>query len=399
MRKLVFSMLFLSIAQSLFAQKDLGTPYPKQLENMSRYYLDLGKGNVLLIGSSLEQLKQYQNIDSVLTLFLKDYAAVKPTFKSETSSKTLRYAPYSNGKHLLEATEHLAPKERYQFSLSDDPIQIKTLQDTLLIVRRPHKGEGVPPYFETYAPNISFETYFYFILNNLNDVQELVLSGMANAKIKQALSDAALYKNHDISQSKYKFVYFSNRSAVSPEVQIQTSVDSAYANKVNTFTANRRFFRVQKHYSPFLALHPSVGVGIVQGQISPNIQYDMAFVPSKYHNVGYTLGWRRMYFVNRDSQTDRFQTQHGGFVQVGLTFYDFRRPSNVSRRYEVNTDQVIGGIYFGFLASQRGDYFRPNTMNLSATLVAKGFVKIQPEVYFTQFFKNATPGLRIQFGF
>jgi hypothetical protein len=156
---------------------------------------------------------------------------------------------------------------------------------------------------------------------------------------------------------------------------------------------------VQKHYSPFLALHPSVGVGIVQGQISPNIQYDMAFVPSKYHNVGYTLGWRRMYFVNRDPQTDRFQTQHGGFVQVGLTFYDFRRPSNVSRRYEVNTDQVIGGIYLGFLASQRGDYFRPNTMNLSATLVAKGFVKIQPEVYFTQFFKNATPGLRIQFGF
>ena len=112
-------------------------------------------------------------------------------------------------------------------------------------------------------------------------------------------------------------------------------------------------------------------------------------------NVGYTLGWRTLFFTYQDAQTGRLRTNSNGVLQVGFTFYDFKKTNPM----RVDTDHVLFGIYLGRVVSRSGDVFEKNTWNLSMTVAARGIVKIQPEVYFNGFFKNAMPGLRVQVGF
>jgi len=371
MKTIITAMLSVSILSHAFAQ-DLPGVAPFMIEKHSCYNFEFESGNKLVVyARTVHGLQQFQNIDSTLALFLKDYKAIKPSLEENTNGRTAIYKPLKDGQYQLDLTEHKPTKQRFQFRpQSSEPLLLKTVQDTLLIIQNYLK----PVVTKSATATLNERVYFYFIINSLDDVESLIKSGTANAHIKKALEDVTKYKGHDLNNEKMKFRYAQ-----------EGSIDESFKG-------------VQLIRGDFLAIHQTFGVGVFQNQLVPNSQTEFSFVPNKYQNKGYTLGWRSMFWTGRDEQTGRLRTNSNGVLQAGITFYDWNM--NTNKLHRINTNHVLFGIYLGRVMTRNGDIFERNTWNLSMTVAAKGIVKIQPEVYFNGFFsRNVMPGLRVQVGF
>lgn len=359
MKTFITTMLAVGILSHAFAQNIPGTK-PWVLEKHSRYQFDLEKGNKLVVyAPNVRSLQQFQNIDSTLALFIRDFKKIKTGLEETTNARTVIYKPLSNGQYQLDLKEHTSSQQRFQLRpQSPEPLLLKTSQDTLLIVQN---AKSVV---------INESVYFCFVLNNLEDAEGLVETSTANAHIRKALEDVKKYMGHDLTDERFSFEY------------------------TDTPLSGRMFRKVQNKKEDFIAVHPSFGVGVFRNELVPNSQVDFTFVPNKYKMIGYTLGWRSMFFTERNDQTRRFTTHSNGFVQVGVTLYDFRRPS--SKR--INTEKVLFGAYLGHSVTRNGSIFDKNTWNFSMTVTTYGMFKIQPEIYFNGFFKSVQPGLRLQIG-
>ncbi|MFN8344440.1 MAG: hypothetical protein U0X91_05530 [Spirosomataceae bacterium] len=367
MKKIILLVLFVSIFSYAFAQQLPGT-LPNAVERHSKYSFELEQGNKLIAYARLVQdLEKFQNIDTILAAFVKDYALLKASLPESVNAKVVVYKPLSNGQFQLDLSEHPAPKQRFQFKTNgSEPLLIKTVQDTLLIVQSFLK----PVSTKSGTAHLNEQVYFCLVLNDLSDVETILKKGGLTPKVVQAVQKAYQYPNHNLKSGRYKFTYQQSPtvSGTIPDVMPVTE--------------------------DFLAIHPSVGVGVMRNQFVPNIMVDFTVVPNRYGMVGYTLGWRSLFFTDRSDVTGRLGAQTNSFLHAGITLYDFRRPQSD----RINTDHVLFGIYLGQSVTRSGSVFDKNTWNLSATVMAKGMLKIQPEVYFNGFFKNVMPGLRLQIG-
>lgn len=360
-------MLSVSILSHAFAQQLPGL-LPNALNHHSKYSFDLGQENKLLVyARTVQDLQKFENIDSVLAHFAKDYNVLKTSLPESVNSRTVIYRTLPNEQYQLDLTEHTNPKQRFQFKTNGgEPLLLKTVQDTLLIIHTFLKP------METKSGQVTLNEHVYFclIVNNLENIEKMVKNAGFNVYIQQAIEATKQYPHHDLTSGKFKFNYGQSSTAPQSFVTVTTGKED------------------------FLAIHPSIGLGVFQNQLVPNVQADFSFVPNKYKNVGYTIGWRSMFFNERNDLTQRASIHSNSFVHAGITFYDFRRPKNGA----VNTDHILFGAYLGRSVLRNGNVFDKNTWNFSMTITTKGMFKVQPEIYFNGFFKSVTPGLRLQIG-
>jgi hypothetical protein len=368
MKSIFMTMLCVSIFGHAFAQNQSETLKIVR-ERFSRYQFDFEQGNKLTIyARKVRTVQQFQNLDSTLSKFAKDYAALKPSLSDNTNSRSVTYKQLPNGQHQLDLVEHPAPKQRFYFSnTTKEPLLIKTVQDTLLLIINELPTKDAEANQQPWNESLVFQ----FLLNSLDNVDNLLETKAVSTKITEALQRVGAYSGHDLMSEKFKFWYNENPKN------------------------GRQFVNVGTYNSNFLALHPTVGIGVLRNQLVPNFQLDASFVLDKSSRVGYTVGWRSMYFTERNDLTQRLTTQRSGFLQAGLTFYDFRNP----QLKRGTTEQVLFGVYLGRLMTGQNSVFEKNTWNLSMTVATKGLFKIQPEIYFDGFFKNVMPSLRVQIGF
>ncbi len=361
-------MLCVSILSHAFAQQLPGV-LPGALDRHSKYSFDLGQGNKMLAyARTVQDLQKFQNIDSVLMLFAKEYREIKGALAENTSSRIATYKLLDNNQHQLDITEQASAKQRFQFRVGgSEPLLIKDVQDTLLIIHTFLK----PVKTKSGSVQLNEHLYFCLVMNRLDDIEALVQKGIANAKIRQSLQDVAKYPHHNLQKAGFRY-------------------DLIYAPDSDTPS----FKTVETQNADFIAIHPSVGLGAFRNQLVPNFQADFSFVPSRYGLIGYTLGWRSLFFTERNDITQRLGAQTNSFVHAGITIYDFRRTQ--SKR--INPNHILFGIYLGHSVMRRVDIFDKNTWNLSMTVATKGMFKIQPEIYFNGFFKNVMPGFRVQIG-
>lgn len=372
MKTFITTMLAAGILSHAFAQNLPGTK-PWVLEKHSRYQFEFEKGNKLVVyAPNVRSLQQFQNIDSTLALFVRDFKKIKTGLEETTNARTVIYKPLSDGQYQLDLKEYTSAQQRFQLRPQNaEPLLLKTSQDTLLIVQ----NATAPIQIKVGNPNakslvVNESVYFCFVLNNLDDAEWLVETSTANAHLRKALEDVKKYTGHDLTDERFSFEY------------------------TDTPLSGRLFSKVKNKKEDFIAIHPSFGVGVFRNELVPNSQVDFTFVPNKYKTIGYTLGWRSMFFTERNDQTRRFRTYSNGFVHLGVTFYDFRRPSSK----HINTEKVLFGAYLGHSVTRNGPIFDNNTWNFSMTVMTYGMFKIQPEIYFNGFFKSVQPSLRLQIG-
>ncbi len=394
MKKLFLMMLGTGITQLSFAQ--IRPNFPQNLvdmSNYSRYAFDLPKkGKLFIAARRPEFLEQFKNIDSVLVAFSKDYETLKPALEASTNTQTATYTILPDGKHQLDLKTYPTNENRYLFNGNYEPLAVKYTQDTLIIVRNAANGnlpQEPPKGLEFLNGSM---VYFYFLVNNLDDISALAKNENINAKIEQALADVKNETNHKHFSEKVRFNYMESLKFQSPK-------DSVRALKSGI--VNAKFWNTQFYRGDFLAVHQYLGLGYLGNQWAMSFEQDLSFVPSRYHSVGYTYGWRQIYSSTPNLVDGGFKTTIDQFMHIGLTFYDFKRGKTMP---EVDRGHILGGFYVGYLTSGyykggRNSIFNSNTFSLHAIFSIKGIVKVEPELYFTGFFKNAFPGLRVQVGF
>jgi hypothetical protein len=215
------------------------------------------------------------------------------------------------------------------------------------------------------------ELYVYLVLNDLTEGGVGLESARYNEMIGKALDNLYAYAKKNLRSEKYRVEYLGEPNRI----------------KVSTTPNLRR---------PFMAFHQTFGLGILGHTIVPNFQTELALIPHRSSIIGYTLGWRSMYWTSSGDSSNTWRTHRNGVLQAGITLYNLTSPE-ISK---TNTTSPIWGVYLGRVVQHDGTFFEQNTWNLSMTIASKGFVKVQPEVYFDGFFKrNVRPGIRIQMGF
>lgn len=342
--------LLIGLAGATYAQNS-GSILSKKVnreafQGQSHIEIDLGQRNTLLLGfDNFAHVRAHQNLDSTLRLFMTDYQKVADTTRELTEAFHAHFR-IGDTDRTLDLRTYPQRTASFLFKEGDEPIQLKTKQDTLHI---------------SWREADSFHAYF--LINNLADLNRMLQQGGVNAKVQKAIQSVETYNKHTYSLANPKIAFdLVQRDGQEPEV-------------INPGLAKR----------PVLVISPNIGVGLIKTQWTPSLAVDFAFVPNQYRRIGYSVGYLSNFSFDNSSRTD--------FVNVGLTF--FRPESNK----QINSyNRVLGGIYLGASVYSKNRFGGPATFRLSGTVYHRSLFKVHPELYVKGAFKSIYPGLRLSIG-
>ena len=363
-------MLTISITLNLCAQsnsEDKAFGVPDDIIMNRRFYVNLAKGNKLEIEvTDITDLGRIANIDSLLQLFIKDITPLKDSLNDPLTSKRIDYITDAQGRKKVRLRQFKPKGEN--FLVSDDGlVSLKIEQDTINII-------GIITNPPKPSQKISLtKPRYYHILFYLNNIGELAgyMNGTLTAKIKTI---------QDNVNTKWPLIL---------------GTGSHYLAKDKSISADK-----PKGFTP-------TGTGdMIVGFITVNVQnYKHYFVPS--FSVGTKLVltnrdrtfkwepglfWEPHFLFGRDS-SGKLKTYRNDFLtltygQGGVTDHDLRKDFSFSAVFS-----------FGYLINKKGDFFKKNTFRFGAGKLKLLKTIIEPSIYFDNFFKGVTPGIRISQAF
>ncbi len=359
----LIAVLLLSIVGLAMSQSNsprLTEPGAKRkFIGLSHIEVDLGQRNTLLVGfDRYAQVKARQNIDSVLRLFVADYRKAADSTQSQAQAT---YALLRLGDTDRSLAIRYTPQQTTSFLFRDggEPLQVKTRQDTLQIVWTSTASSELPTDFSV-----------YLFVNSFADLDRMLREGGVNQKLQQALESVTQYKGHDLTSPKMAF------------------------NMVQDNANKATFLQPGLAKSPFISIQPGIGVGLIRNQWVPSLNLDLQFIPSRFHRVGYSIGYTANFFFGQSATDGGLQTFRNDFLNVGVAFYGYNKDGRTAA-----FGRQIASFYVGVPVHRRGAYFDSNTIRLGGTVYQSGLFKVQPEIYMNGFFKRVYPGLRGVVGF
>ena len=364
-------MLFTSITASLCAQtnnkSDKTFEVPENIIINRRFYIDLDKGNKLQIElTDITDLDKVANIDSLLQIFLKDIAPLKDSISDPLTSKRIDYVTDANGRKKIRF-QQFQPKGA-SFLLSEGELaSLRTEQDTIniigIIVSPPKPSQKISLIHPRYY-------HFTFYLNKMSEITDY-MNGVLAEKISTIQNN------------------------VTDKWPLILGTGSHYLKKDKTISADR-----PRGFTP-------VETGdYVTGLLTVNLQnYKNYFVPSFSVGARLTLTnrdrtfkwepgffWEPHYLFAKDDQ-GKLHTYRNDFLtftygQGGTTEHDPRKDFSFSTIFSL-----------GYLIHREGDFIDKNTFRLGAGKLKLLKTTIEPSIYFNNFLKGITPGIRISQSF
>ncbi len=358
-------MLVVSITGTPFAQDkksqsdktfELSPDYPSR-----RFTVDLGKGNKMQIELvNLEDLNRFTKMDSVIRVFLKDIEPIKDSLGDETMSRRIDYVTDTMGLKKIRI-QKIKPKGSNFVVRDGDVALLKLEQDTVNFL-------GSTSFVAKYTARKAFtKTRYYrvsFFLNDLSDLDSY-LDGSLNGKI-QALQNTTKPLWNTTAQPGTAFLK-SDRS-------ISAKLPAGFVSGGDFI--NLRVSVDIQNYKQYFVPSFSLGAGLILS--TPHFKRDIV------------LSWDPHFFFAKDSQ-DKLKTFRNDFLTLtwGQGFVKDNQPRKESH--------LLFIMSLGYLIKREGDYFDKNTFRIGAGRLSlfSGKSKIEPVIYFNNFFKGVTPGLRL----
>jgi hypothetical protein len=358
-------MLITSITGTVFAQDkksqsdkvfDLPPDYPSR-----RFTVDLGKGNKMQIELvNLEDLNRFVNMDSVIRVFLKDIEPIKDSLGDETMSRRIDYVTDTMGLKKIRI-QQLKPKGSNFVVRDGDVALLKLEQDTVHLL-------GSTSFIAKYTLRKAFtDTRYYrlsFFLNDLSDLASYIDGGLG--KKIQALQNTTKAVWNTTSQRGTAFLK-TDRS-------ISAKLPAGFVSGGDFI--NLRISVDIQNYKQYFVPSFSLGAGLILS--TPHFKRDIV------------LSWDPHFFFAKDSQ-NKLKTFRNDFLT--LTWGQGAVKDNEPRK----ESHLLFIMSLGYLIKREGDYFDKNTFRIGAGRLSlfSGKSKIEPVIYFNNFFKGVTPGLRL----
>jgi hypothetical protein len=342
-------------------------PKPGKTRVVFNFYNVQKSTRVLLELTSIKQLNNLPNLDSVLTIVKNDLRYLSDSLKQDAIVRRVDYV-MGGIKPQIKITNNANNSSTYTIT-NNELTDLKVGQDTLRV-----------KYTTTYAADVSInangnkvntqKSEFFFvtiIANNISDIYslpELVFENCVT-RLKQEVTPA--YVNKADAKSKY----------------------SAFFN----MTTNKMFSPIKLKY---------IKNGSQRQELVPNIYSSLqyvngSFVPSMAAGLRYTLKnrtintrrifamWEPYFFFSRDVNNSTI-TDRNDFVT--LRYFEVNEKSNKGFEF-------ISNVSLGYLVRQQGNWFAPNTIKLGLPGVRSGWLQLEPELFFTGLFKGFSPSLKL----
>lgn len=368
MKRVIFVwMLLTGISAALCAQSndrsDKAFEVPDNIVFTRRFDIDLGSGNKMLIElTDITDLDRVSNIDSLLRIFLNDIASLKDSLDDPLTAKRIDYVTDAQNRKKIRFQQFNAKGTSF-FIDKGETAALRTIQDTINLI-------GVVPDPPKPTTKISLKNpryyHFTFYLNTIDELGDY-MHGILNEKIATLRTD------------------------VKDKWHVVNGTGSWYLKKDSTITAGKPAGYV-----------PGASQDQLSGFASVNIQnYKNYFVPSVSAGLRLTLVnrertykweptivWEPNYLFAKDS-SGKLQTYRNDFLtfmyeQGGIKDHNSNKGFSYSTAFSL-----------GYLINRKGDFFEKNTFRLGAGKIQYNKTSVEPIIYFNNFFKGVTPGLRI----
>lgn len=359
-------VLFISTQTRLFAQQTRNgrDPYrlPRDIVVNRKYMIDLGKGNQVQIElTDINDLRSIANIDSLLQVFVSDISPLKDSLSDPLTTKRIDYVTDSEGRKKIRI-EQFAEKGSNYLLDNGGLSSLKIAQDTINII-------GVIPHPLKAAQKISLThpRYYHleFYLNNFGELANY-MHGILAAKIQTILENG---------KQKWPLVLGTSNHYLDKDPSIT-------AERPNGFTPGEM---------DFLEGYATVNIQNYKNLFVPSFTLGSKFVFSnrdRFYKWEVGISWDPSFLFARDS-LGKLHTYRNDFLtlsygQGGVTDHDPHKPFSFSSVFSL-----------GYLVNRNGNFFEKHTFRLGAGKLQLMKTTIEPSLYFNDFFKGVTPGIRI----
>ena len=360
-------MLVMGITVNLCAQSNSSSDktfeVPENIIMTRRFYIDLGKGNKMKIEvSDIADLNRMANIDSLLQIFLNDITPLKDSLADPLTSKRIDYVTDAKGRKKIRF-QQFQPKGASFLITNGDVASLRTEQDTVnligIITNPPKAVEKIslknPRYY-----------YYTFYMNNINE-----LAGYM----------------HGILEDKIRTI----QNNINGKWPIVLGSGFHYIKNDRSITADKPKGFTPAGTGDFLAANITVNVQNYKNYFVPSFSLGMRLtLTNRERTFKWEPGlfWEPHFLFARDNQ-NKMHTYRNDFLtftygQGGTKDYDPRKDFSFSAVFSL-----------GYLINRNGDYFEKNTFRLGAGKLSVSKTTIEPSLYFNNFFKGITPGIRI----
>lgn len=363
-------MLLTGISRQLIAQRTSQNTIEKNFEIPNnfmshRFSIDLSKGNTLQVEvMDLKDIDRIKNIDSILKNVYTDMISFQDSLTDKLAAKRIDYLTDAAGRKKIRITTFKPPSSSYVLR-QGEMAALKSEQDTLNIIGTLKGIEN-----NKRLQNLSGDIRYYrlsFYVNDINDLQntdakiigEKVASLNRKGPWKYDKNDGYWYKKNED-----KSVFSQGRKGINPFTGIYASV---------TFPIS-----IQNYKNHFV---PSLGINYTL--ISNN-------------------GIRKKYFGLMSEYHFSFEKNNAGIFKTVLNSC-----ATISYKQELLIERPVRYLSFhpdfslSYFQKTRGILYDANTFRLGLGTVPLlgGNVTLQPSLYFNNFFKGVTPGLRLSVQF
>jgi hypothetical protein len=360
---IVLLCLLLGIAGDLRAQKETAPagedrvfgapPFSFGIE----YRIKLGKGNILRIDlANGYDMRSFRNIDSLLTRFLADMTPFRDSLADPLTVKHIDYVIDPDGKKKLRIRQYRPAASSFLLD-GPEPAILRVQQDSiriLVVTRTADRQAGRT------VKGLRYDRLCFFV-NYYSDLA-VINNQRLNDEIASIISRQLV--KHNVYRHPY--CYLVDDSIVHSRVtdrgldRLEISAGGAASTYKNMFS-------------------PSFSVGAYA---------NLNRGPSQYR-LG--LSWEPLFFFHSDSR-GRLQTFRNDMVVVTYSHTHTGKPAKPA--FTLDPAFSLGYVFY-----REGDYFaRPSFRLTIGAGKLGGAVRIEPALFFDNFFRSVTPGLRLSFG-
>ena len=357
-------VLISAISSASFAQEKTATDKlfdPNTTTINRRFFFDLGNGNKLRFELvDIKDLDQFANMDSVIKVFLKDLEPFKDSLDNDVQSRRIDYTTDDAGRARIRLLLHDQKGSTFVVD-KGEVAALKLEQDTIHFV-------GEVDFIADYTLRKPFNaTRNYRVTFFLNDVMDIAhyADGSINSKI--ATLKEKMHTTWVTTEKKGTALLKENKSI--------------YANAPKGFEGAGDYltFRVTvdlQNYKKYFVPSFSLGAAIILSK--NNFKRDIM------------VTWDPHFFFDRDPM-GKFKSFRNDFITLtwGQGFVKDNNPHKESH--------FLFNMSLSYLVKREGEYFDKNTFRVGAGRLSlfEGKTKIEPVMYFNNFFKGVTPGVRL----
>ncbi len=360
-------MLFISIASSLCAQtsskSDKVFGIPENIIMVRRFYFNLGKGNKLKIElTDLSDLREIANMDSLLRIFKIDMAPLKDSFSNPLTSKKVDFVTDAKGRKKIRFQQFQPAASSFLLD-NGELASLRTEQDTVNII-----GVITNPPKPLDKIDLKYPRYYHltFYLNNIGELAEY-MNGSINEKIETLQNNM-----HD----KWPIVLGTGYHYLKKDSSISADHPKGFTEAGSgDFMEAMVRINVQNYKNYFV---PSFSLGIEL--TLTNRDRSFKWVPG--------LFWEPHFLFAKDA-LGKLHTYRNDFLT--LTY-----GQGGTKDHDPRKDYSFSAVFsLGYLIHREGEFIDKNTFRFGAGKLKLYKTTIEPSIYFNNFFKGVTPGIRI----